>query len=634
MIRTTRYSWPGVHEWRTYVVTIGLLVAFTAAVSSTYSLGITADWLLLAMLGTGFYLMFGLGGQFAFSQPAFYAIGAYTSAYVAQDRTFWIGLVAGVLVGAAVALVFSLAMLRASHWYFAIATLALNVAMTVVVREWSVLGNGGDRYGIRPPSVLGYELTSPREQVWLLVAGLAVALGLVTMIERSPLRREFLALRDKPTVAKTTGIPTWTLQVVIFVLGSTLAAGAGSLYAHTRGSLTLDTFNLELGISIFLVVLLGGTRSVWGVLLGSAFVVWVPTRLHTIGEYQELIFGALLIVVIVAVPDGLVGIWRSVRTFVARRWRTGHGAAPPGGETGEASTGVATDAAAGPAADEHERAPVAVGEGPPILEARDVTVRFGGVAALTDAGFTVRPGEVLGIVGPNGSGKSTLLNAVTGLVAAQGTLRIADAHVELGGPHAIRQAGLLRTFQTPQTFTALSRAENVMLASSDHADRSLFSVIFRRRRMVATDARRLDGADAAMRRSGVRPAPGTATGLAFGEQRLLELARAIGADPRVVLLDEPSAGLNSAETDQLRHVLEGLRDDGVALVVVDHKVDFLDRLCDRILVLQLGRVIAEGVPGEVWSNQAVVDAYLGTAVSTVGTGTDGAASTTTQETAP
>jgi ABC-type branched-subunit amino acid transport system ATPase component len=246
-----------------------------------------------------------------------------------------------------------------------------------------------------------------------------------------------------------------------------------------------------------------------------------------------------------------------------------------------------------------------------MLSADDITVSFGGVRAV-DGVSLVLGDELLGLVGPNGSGKTTFLNALCGVVPAAGRLRVDGNPVSLGHPRSAWKAGIARVFQAPQAFVELSCLENVLLASSDVRYRGVAGAWLARPAMWGHERRRWQHAMEALDRVRLAElARQPAALLSYGQRRLLELARALAGDPTVLLLDEPSAGLNDSETAALGELLQAVRRDGLALLLVDHKVDFLDLLCDRIVVLELGAVIAEGTPDIVWQNEQVINAYLG-----------------------
>lgn len=247
-----------------------------------------------------------------------------------------------------------------------------------------------------------------------------------------------------------------------------------------------------------------------------------------------------------------------------------------------------------------------------VLTAADISVRFGGVRAVNGVSFELRRGAIVGLVGPNGSGKTTLLNALGGVVPAGGQVCIDGKAVPTGRPGSMRRAGLARVYQAPQLSLGLSCLDNVMLGDADCRARGLAGAWLWRPAMWRSERHRMDNAQNALGRVGLgRVGTRPAGDLTYGEQRMLELARAIVGAPSVLMLDEPSAGLNDAETVSLLALLQEIRSEGVTLMVVDHKIDFIDALCERILVLESGRLIADGSPSEVWGDTRVIDAYLG-----------------------
>lgn len=248
-----------------------------------------------------------------------------------------------------------------------------------------------------------------------------------------------------------------------------------------------------------------------------------------------------------------------------------------------------------------------------MLSADDIRVSFGAVHAVEGVSLHVGPGEIVGLVGPNGSGKTTFLNAVCGVVPARGSLAVGGRPVRLGSAGAAARAGIARAFQAPQTFEALSCLENVLIASADRRARGLLGATVARPLMLRRERVRWQRAHEALGMVGLEGATATpAGGLTYGRRRLLDVARALVSEPRVLLLDEPSAGLNDAETAELGDLLERVHRGGVPILVIEHKIDLIDRLCDRIVVLDVGSVIATGPPGEVWRDERVMNAYLGT----------------------
>jgi len=249
-----------------------------------------------------------------------------------------------------------------------------------------------------------------------------------------------------------------------------------------------------------------------------------------------------------------------------------------------------------------------------MLEVTGLSVAFGGVRALTDVSLTVDEGRFVGVIGPNGCGKSTLLNAITGVVPSAGSVRVDGVEVPRGRPLAANRAGVARVFQAPQMFDALSVLENVAVGCRPHDHIGVLRSLARRRSMWREEHDRWTAAATALEQVGLGGLGTVAVAeLSYGQQRLVELARCLAARPRVLLLDEPSAGLNDHETDALATQLQDLHATGLTVVMVDHKIDVVDRLCERVVVMETGRRIAEGTPAEIWADPRVVDAYLGVA---------------------
>lgn len=304
-------------------VKVALFVAAVALVFPNVGLDASQQnlvniWLLYSIAAVGFYLVFGIAGRFAFSQAFMMALGGYASAWATDSQSFWLGMAAAIAITAGVAAAFGWLVRRSDALYFAIATLALSQVGLLVFQRWtSFAGPNGTRQGIRLPTLFGYQMETDRDFFWLFVVALAIALFVTAMIERAPLRREAMAGRDIPLVAQSAGIPVQGIQLGMFVLGSVLAGVAGALFAQWQGFISTDSFSVNLGIGILLMLVLGGVGSMWGPLLGAAFYVFLPDQLGSLVTYQQIVYGGILVGAMILLPQGLVGLveqlWRRVR---------------------------------------------------------------------------------------------------------------------------------------------------------------------------------------------------------------------------------------------------------------------------------------------------------------------------------
>ncbi len=297
-----------------FAVGLALVVGLTGF--SDYTLGLINQWLLYSIMTLGFFLVFGLSGQFAFSQAAFVGLGAYASVWASRSVSIWLALILAIAITAVVALAFSVLMGRASHFYFAISSLALAEIMQLVFLNWTAFaGTSGQVLNTRPLSLFGYRLTTQYKSFWLLAGTVLVVLVLVALIIRSPMRRQALATRDAEVVSHTFGIPVRAVKIILFVVGSAIAGAGGAFFAHWQRSFGPESFDVNLALAIYLMLILGGIKSIWGAVIGAAFYVWLPARLISIQKYESLMFGGLLIILMIFIPDGLVGVWA-----YAKRW--------------------------------------------------------------------------------------------------------------------------------------------------------------------------------------------------------------------------------------------------------------------------------------------------------------------------
>lgn len=288
-------------------------------------------WLYYAVVTAGFYVVFSIAGEFAFSQAAFVGVGAYVSAWVTREgHNPWLGVVCAAIAGAAIAAAFALLLRRAGQFYFAIATLALGEIALLVFRTWDSFTGaiGGELVGVRPLSFFGTAIDTHERAFWMWLAALGVVLVLTVMLHRAPVAREAIAHRDNAAVAATLGLPVLRIKVVMFAVGSAAAAVGGALFVHWNGFATPESFSVELALAVFLALILGGMGSIWGAVLGAWFYVFVPDKLeklhttvlgHEIGDYKEILYGVLLVVVMIVFPEGLIGLGHRVARLARRR---------------------------------------------------------------------------------------------------------------------------------------------------------------------------------------------------------------------------------------------------------------------------------------------------------------------------
>lgn len=301
------------------LVAVALAAVVAAAQPGPALQGVISLWLLYAMMAVGFYFIFALSGQFALSQSFFALVGGFVSAEVSEKSPVVVALLSGVAVATVLAALFALLMRRVSGLYLAMASFGLVQIGVIVVRNWEGLGGiDGTRVGVPPLEFFGREFRTQADTFWIILAAFAVVMLLGACVERSPMRRELLAVRDKPAVAATLGIPVVLVRVAVFAFGSALAALAGAIYVHWQGFASVESLGVDLSIGIFIMVLFGGSGSMWGAVLGAAFYVFAPYYFSAFEAYQDLVYGVLVLLVIVALPSGLVGAAGSARAALAR----------------------------------------------------------------------------------------------------------------------------------------------------------------------------------------------------------------------------------------------------------------------------------------------------------------------------
>lgn len=572
---------------------VGVVAAVAAALS--VPLWFRGDFVLfmatqagvMMLVAIGLNLLTGYAGQVSLGHGALVAVGSYTTALLMIDAhwSFWLAALAGMAVSTLAGLVMALPALRLSTWYFALVTLTFAQVVTDLLVEWRSLTRGfSGLVGIPPPAV-GAHVLGPVE-VYLAVAVCVVLAFLgVRNLSRSRYGRGMVAARDNPLAATASGVSLLRIKLFAFAVSAALAGLAGAFYAVQKTVITPEDFTADFSIFFLLIIVVGGLGRLWGPVVGTLVFFLLPELLGPLQSWRLLIYGVVLLVLMVFAPHGIMGmpVWQ-------RRRRHALPDAPP------------------------VDAPV---QAQPVqrlsLTVRDVHKQFGGVAALQGCALTAEAGSTHALVGPNGSGKTTTLNVISGFIRSdKGAVLIGDTDVSGRAPHRIAQLGVGRTFQTPKLLHDLSVLDNVRLGGFASERASALEILLG---LPRAQQDRRDGSAAAMtllRFVGLAERAGDLAGdLPHGQQRLVEIARAMAGRPSLLLLDEPAAGLSMDELDRLGALIEAIAALGTTVLVVEHHLELIARISRSVTVLDRGQVLAAGTPAQVFSHPEVERAYMG-----------------------
>jgi len=560
----------------------------------TYALRVLSIAGIYGLLGVGYQFIFGHAGALALSQGTFMGVGAYASGILALRAGLPFDAALPLSVGAPVllALLVAAPVLRLQTHYFALATLIISQVVLLAATEWRGLTGGANGLGGVPPLQL---LGVPIRPGWPLLATVwgFVAAGalLAWQVTRGRLGQAWACMRAAPAAASAIGLDAARLRLVAFLLSAAYAGLAGSLYVHALRVVSPDALAFPVVVTCLTIVVVGSRLRPAGALLGAVLIIQLPEWFRGLRDLYLLAYGCILLLVIVLAPAGLLG---TVEGWVARLVPV---AAPPPPPMRALAPYAAGQAAAGV----------------PVLDVQGLSKRFGGVTALDAVRLRVMPGEALGLIGPNGSGKTTLVNLVSGLYQPDsGAVRLYGEDVTGWPAHLLSRAGIARTFQTVALVEDMTALDNVAIAR-DAAGIGLLAALRAGPRDAAQARTRAEAAWLLDRMGAGDAAMAPAGSLPYGVRRRVEIARALASQPSLLLLDEPAAGLNETEQADLAARLRGLLGDGLALLVIEHNMGFLAPLVDRLACLDAGRLIAEGLPGQVKADARVIEAYLGTA---------------------
>jgi len=579
------------------------LVALIAAVPLIAVLPLPDFWItqlnyigLYSLTSLGLVLLTGIGGLTSFGQAAFVGIGAYTTAWFTLNLGYspWITLFIGLAFTAISALVVGVITLRMSGHYLPLATIAWGLSLYYTMGNLDALGKYDGLLGIKSLSIAGFDIGQGRAffvLTWAIL--LMLAFALLHLLD-SRAGRAIRAMKGGSQMAEAMGISTFRYKVTIFVLAALFASVAGWLLAHFQRTVNPSAFGLKMGIEYLFMAVLGGVGHVWGAIAGAGLIkllddqlqVLLPKLIGTSGSYEVIVFGIAMVLVLKYLPDGL---WSLVERKLPRKQRKVDWA----------------NAAALP-----ERGKPAAGE--VVLDVQAIRKQFGGLTAVNDISFQIHAGQIVGLIGPNGAGKSTTFNLITGVLGMTSGQVVFRGQAVGGKPsREISRLGMARTFQHVKMIADMTVLENVALGAHTRGSKGVLPAMLRTNR--AEEQRLFREAQRQLERIGMGAYLHEQAGnLAMGPQRLMEIARALCADPALLLLDEPAAGLRHKEKQALADVLRQLQREGVSILLVEHDMDLVMQVCDHLVVMEFGTLLTQGTPAHVQQDPKVRAAYLGT----------------------
>lgn len=588
------------------LIVAAALVAVPFLVANTFQLRVVMLFLIYALVALGLNLLVGLVSLVSLGQAGLYALGAYTVAILATKTGagFFPAMLGAIAITALAGVALSYPTVRVRGVYLAVVTIAFGLIVQNVAIDWRALTGGTLGISNVPRINLGAGPLSTKDLYFLIAVVAFIGFVLHHNLMHSKVGRAMRAVAQSETAARALGIDPTRQRVLAFVLSSVYAGVAGGLYAYLNRYVNPDTFSFSDSIRFLLMVILGGAGTSFGPLIGAGILTWIPNVLQAFGKWQLFAYGALLAVVIFFLPKGIVGsvqdLWLRVRHGRAQAVRQ-PGAWPATTAATEAMLRVKSSVRG------------------PVLQTSGLTIRFGGLSAVSGVSIDIERACVHAIIGPNGAGKTTMLNALSGFYApTEGNVTLLQENVGGRSSDKIARSGLTRTFQNTELFAAMTVEENVLIGCHARSRCGFLSTLLRMPAFFREERLNRERAAVLLDYVGLSAFKDEVAGnLAFGHQRRLEIARALAMSPEILLLDEPAAGLTHAEIDELIALIRDLKRLGVTVVLVEHHVDMIMAVSDYVTVLDYGEVIASGAPSVVRDDPKVIEAYFGASLGKV-----------------
>ncbi|WP_029421243.1 ABC transporter permease subunit [Alicyclobacillus macrosporangiidus] len=567
----------------------------------TYYLTLTILSVSYAIACLGLTVVLGYSGQVSLAQAAFYGLGSYTLAIltVKHHWPFWPSALLGVIVPTLFGLFLGAISLRLTTHYLALVTIGFQVIISLVLNNWGTVTGGADGISNIPRPTIGpLSFVDDRNYYWLMLVFLCLAVYVVYRLRHSRLGNALLALREDEIAASSAGINLFWAKVLAFSMSAALGGLAGVLYAAGALYISPNIYIFDQSVLFFSMTLVGGQESIIGTILGAGLLTFLPEWLRFLKDYYIAVYGLLVIVVVLFLPEGLWGlVQRGVRATLRLMKKE-----KPVETAAVVETLVQR---AGPVKRPQPSEQV-------LLEVKDLHKHFGGIKAVNGVSFTVRKGDVAVLIGPNGSGKTTVLNVLSGIYEpTSGEVWFDGRNISGLKPHVINRLGIARTFQNIRLFPELTALENVIVGYYPKGTVGLTGTLLSTPRGYLEERIARERAEETLRLLGFTRIHEKAKNLPYGQQRIVEIARAMVCQPQLLLLDEPAAGMNTEETKELSHLVYRLHELGFTILLIEHDMSFVSQVATQAYVMDFGSKIAEGSVDEVLRNPAVIKAYLG-----------------------